>query len=34
MTAEQRHRAIYGDLEPFAVAPFMERYGEPLSAEG
>jgi hypothetical protein len=33
MDANQ-HRAIYGDLDPFAVAPFMSRYGDALSAEG
>jgi hypothetical protein len=32
MTMEQ-HRAIYGHLDPFAIAPFMERYGEALSPE-
>jgi len=31
---ERRYRAIYGDLDPFAIAPFLVRYGEPLSAEG
>jgi hypothetical protein len=29
-----QHQAIYGELDPFAVAPFMSRYGDPLSAEG
>jgi hypothetical protein len=27
-------RAVYGKLDPFAVAPFMEYYGAPLSKEG
>ncbi len=26
-----QHRAIYGRLDPFAVAPFIASYGEPLS---
>jgi hypothetical protein len=30
----KQHRAIYGHLDPYAVAPFIDRYGEPLSAEG
>jgi hypothetical protein len=29
----EQHRAVYGPLVPFAVAPFMERYGEALSPE-
>lgn len=27
-------RAVYGDLDPFAVLPFVERKGAPVSAEG
>jgi hypothetical protein len=30
----QKHREVYGKLDPFAVAPFITRYGEPLSPEG
>lgn len=32
----ERHRAIYGELDPFALAPFLHRnggYGAPLSPE-
>jgi hypothetical protein len=29
-----RWRALYGDLDPFAVAPFIEYVGAPLSDEG
>jgi hypothetical protein len=32
-TTMEQHRASYGHLDPFAVAPFMERYGEALSPE-
>jgi hypothetical protein len=27
-------RALYGDLDPFAIAPFVEQHRQPLSAEG
>ena len=27
-------RALYGHLDPFVVAPFVEQHGQPLSAEG
>jgi hypothetical protein len=32
--ALQKHRALYGDLDPFAVAPFVTYGGEPLSNDG
>jgi hypothetical protein len=29
--ARAERRALYGDIDPFAVAPFVRRWGDPLS---